>query len=83
MFVNGSITGYGKFTFNSLDNKIYIGQFCNGEMLGFGQILTDNFIYRGFVKNGKFEGYGVYQDLNSNETYKGIFKDGRLIKQEH
>lgn len=84
MWLNGSITGYGKFKFSSPDNKVYIGQFYNGDMYGFGQIFTDNFNYQGMIKNGKFDGHGLYEEFYNNDrkVFKGIFKEGNLVKVE-
>lgn len=45
-------------------------------MYGFGQIITDNYTYSGMVKNGKFDGYGAYEDLTARKGYKGVFKEG-------
>ena len=82
MWVNGSMTGYGKFQFSTPDNKVYIGQFYNGDLYGFGQIITDDYKYRGMVKNGKFDGYGILEQLRLKKVYKGVFKEGFLTKLE-
>lgn len=84
MWINGNMTGYGKFQFATSDNKTYIGQFYNGDLYGFGQIITDNFKYQGMVKNGKFDGYGILEQKKLQKIFKGIFKEGILMKlDEH
>lgn len=74
------MTGSGKYFFNSEDNKIYTGQFFNGNMYGNGIIETTNYIYRGEVKDGFFDGFGRYEDLKTHMVYEGSFiqdkKDG-------
>ena len=46
------MTGYGKYYFSTLDKRRYVGQFYNGDLYGFGQILTTKYHYRGMVKHG-------------------------------
>ena len=72
-WINGQMTGNGKYFFNSEDNKIYTGQFFNGNMYGNGIVETTDYIYRGEVKDGLFDGFGRYEDLKTNLVYEGNF----------
>jgi hypothetical protein len=77
MWINGQMTGEGKYFCDTEDKKVLIGQFYNGTMYGLGQIITKKFVYRGMVKNGIFEGYGQLEDFETLSVYEGNFKDGR------
>lgn len=70
------MTGYGKYFFSSEDQKVYIGQFYCGDLYGNGVLKTKNFIYRGMFKNGEFDGFGRYEDLNVHTIYEGNFLEG-------
>ena len=62
-WINGQMTGFGKYFFSSHDNKVYTGQFYNGDLYGNGVITTDNYTYRGMVKYGYFDGHGKLEDF--------------------
>jgi hypothetical protein len=67
--------GKGTYVFN--DGSLYVGEFVNGNMEGFGK-LTDKFgnIYTGYFKNNKFNGIGKFERTDGTK-YIGEFKDGR------
>ena len=71
------MTGNGKYFFNSEDNKIYTGQFFNGNMYGNGIIETNQWIYRGEVKDGLFDGFGRFENLRTKMVYEGHFIEGK------
>lgn len=78
-WLNGQMTGYGKYIYNSNDNKVISGQFYNGELYGNGVIRTDNYIYRGIVNNGTFDGFGRYEEANGSVVYEGNFCEGLRV----
>jgi len=67
--------GKGTYVFN--DGSLYVGEFVNGNMEGFGK-LTDKYgnIYTGYFKNNKFNGIGKFERTDGTK-YIGEFKDGR------
>ena len=67
----------GKYFFNTDDNKVYTGQFYQGDLYGKGVITTNQYIYRGMVKNGLFDGFGRYEDIETHVVYEGSFKEGK------
>lgn len=73
---NGKMTGEGKYFFNTDDKKVYTGKFFNGDMYGYGVIETANYIYRGMVKNGLFDRFGRYENLQTHVVYEGNFLEG-------
>ena len=60
---------------------IYFGNKCwydkNNNINGFAyEYMNNNIKYRGFFKNGLYEGKGILYDGKDNIIYKGIFKYG-------
>lgn len=64
-WVNGQMTGYGKYFFACDQQKVYTGQFYCGDLYGNGLLQAKDFIYRGMFKNGEFDGFGRYEDLKA------------------
>mmetsp|Transcript_33548 Transcript_33548/g.51584 ORF Transcript_33548/g.51584 Transcript_33548/m.51584 type:complete len:104 (-) Transcript_33548:231-542(-) len=46
-------------------------------MQGNGTIKSKNYIFRGMVKHGEFNGFGRFEDLKREVTYEGNFKQGK------
>ena len=67
--------GQGKITFKTGD--VYIGEFKNNTINGFGQYIWKNgkHIYKGNFLNGKFHGEGLYK-WEDNEYFKGTYFNG-------
>lgn len=67
----------GKGTYNFKDGSVYVGEFVNNHMEGFGK-LTDSRgnIYTGYFKNDKYEGIGKFERTDGTK-YIGEFKEGK------
>lgn len=67
----------GKGTYYFTDGSIYVGEFVNNHMEGFGK-LTDSRgnIYTGYFKNDKYEGIGKFERTDGTK-YIGEFKEGK------
>lgn len=67
----------GKGTFNFKDGSVYVGEFVNNHMEGFGK-LTDSRgnVYTGYFKNDKYEGIGKFERTDGTK-YIGEFKEGK------
>ncbi len=67
----------GKGTYVFSDGSIYVGEFVNGIMEGFGK-LTDKYgnVYTGYFKSNKYNGIGKFERTDGT-IYIGEFKDGR------
>ncbi|MCX7861623.1 MAG: hypothetical protein N2449_01350 [Bacteroidales bacterium] len=67
----------GKGTYVFQDGAVYVGEFVNGIMEGFGK-LTDKYgnVYTGQFKNNKYEGIGKFERTDGTK-YIGEFKNGR------
>ena len=74
-FNNDKKHGQGKITFETGD--VYIGEFKNNTINGFGQYIWKNgkHIYKGNFLNGKFHGEGLYK-WEDNEYFKGTYCNG-------
>jgi hypothetical protein len=74
-FNNDKKHGQGKITFETGD--VYIGEFKNNTINGFGQYIWKNgkHIYKGNFLNGKFHGEGLYK-WEDNEYFKGTYFNG-------
>ena len=70
------MTGFGKYFYNSNDDKVLSGQFYNGEVYGNGIIKSKNYIYRGIINNGTFDGFGRLESLSDGKVYEGNFSEG-------
>ncbi len=68
-------TGKGTYAFN--DGSMYVGEFVNNHMEGFGK-LTDKLgnVYTGYFKNDKYDGVGKFERTDGTK-YIGQFKEGR------
>lgn len=75
-WINGQMTGFGKYFYNSSDDKVLSGQFYNGEVYGNGIIKSKNYIYRGIINNGTFDGFGRLESLTDGKVYEGNFSEG-------
>ena len=59
------------------EGYLYEDDFLNGNFEGEGKLIIKDIIeYRGYFKNGKFNGYGMLTNLNNGETIIGNFIDG-------
>jgi len=76
-WINGKMTGNGKYFFSGKEMKKYTGQFFNGDIYGYGIMETVDYIYRGMVKNGLFDGFGRFEHLKDLEIYEGNFSEGK------
>jgi len=67
--------GKGTYVFN--DGSIYVGEFVNGIIEGFGK-LTDKHgnVYTGYFKNNRYDGIGKFERTDGTK-YIGEFKEGR------
>jgi len=67
----------GKGTYYFTDGSIYVGEFVNNHMEGFGK-LTDSRgnVYTGYFKNDKYEGIGKFERTDGTK-YIGEFKEGK------
>jgi len=67
----------GKGTFQFKDGSIYVGEFVNNHMEGFGK-LTDSRgnVYTGYFKNDKYDGIGKFERTDGTK-YIGEFKEGK------
>lgn len=67
----------GKGTYAFKDGSLYVGEFVNNHMEGFGK-LTDskNNVYTGYFKNDKYDGIGKFE-RNDGTKYIGEFKEGK------
>mmetsp|Transcript_18879 Transcript_18879/g.32247 ORF Transcript_18879/g.32247 Transcript_18879/m.32247 type:complete len:96 (+) Transcript_18879:2-289(+) len=75
-WMRGQMTGFGQYYFSTPDKKSYAGQFFNGDMYGNGVMKTNDYVYRGMIKSGVFDGFGRFEDLQSGVVYEGNFKEG-------
>jgi hypothetical protein len=58
--------------------KVYKGPFLDNKPNGEGITSVDGeYIYEGYVKDGKFDGKGKYHSLKLNYIYEGNFKDNK------
>lgn len=80
-WIKDQMTGFGNYFYSTPDHRQYSGQFYHGELYGNGVIQTTQFVYKGTVKNGLFDGFGRYQDLQTGLVYEGNFKDGQMVEQ--
>jgi len=66
--------------YNDDYNSIYIGEYVNGKINGYGKYFNDNISYHGNWKNNLFDGNGYLEYLNKNDNnikkYIGIFTNG-------
>lgn len=78
-FKNGKKHGMGNYQWN--DNSIYMGNWENDQMSGYGfysKTNDPNFKnYFGYFKNGNFDGKG-YMDKSSSYE-RGIYQNGTLV----
>lgn len=84
-FVDNSISGYGKYEYNSTSENhyfciVYNGEFSEGEFHGQGRLertVGDGIkvIYEGGFQNGKRHGFGSLDDQKT--LYKGGWKQGK------
>lgn len=63
--------------------KKYSGEWKDGYYNGIGidyyfynRNMTDIVRYKGYFKNGKYDGHGKFQDLDGFDLYEGEFKNG-------
>lgn len=57
---------------------MYIGEWNNNVIEGYGEIYyIDDKIYKGFFKNNKKHGFGVFYWKNNDKVYLGFWKDGK------
>jgi len=72
--VNGSLTGYGKITYENGDT--YEGGFANGAFSGKGKfVAAAGWTYEGAFRGGKPNGVGVFT-ASGGGVYDGVFSDG-------
>lgn len=62
-----------------LDDRIYMGQFNNGLLDGYGEFLwPDGKKYFGYYKDDNKHGFGIFVwSTNPLKAYIGFWKDGR------
>ncbi len=67
----------GKGTYVFQDGSMYVGEFIDGVMQGFGK-LTDKHgnIYTGYFKNNKYDEIGKFERTDGTK-YIGEFKEGK------
>jgi hypothetical protein len=75
------INGFGTFSYassrDSLNGKIYRGNFVNGERSGFGTMLRNDIVlYRGFWSKDKKHGMGEAFEADGILVYQGQWKHG-------
>ena len=71
------------YTYDNVRYIQYDGCFLNGQYNGEGIEYfyhSKNKKYEGKFKNGIYNGHGIQYKEEGGEIYKGIFKDGHLIK---
>lgn len=60
------------------DNRIYIGQWINNSMHGYGEFSwKDGKKYAGYYTHDKKEGFGIYYWENPHRVYIGFWKGGK------
>ena len=81
-FINDMISGDGVLSYDITDEgkQIYIGEFRNGLMNGYGKLYYHNkttgeyeLEYIGYFKNNTFNGIGMCFHKNGNKFYEGHF----------
>ncbi len=85
-FINDMISGDGVLSYDITDEgkQIYIGEFRNGLMNGYGKLYYHNkttgeyeLEYIGYFKNNTFNGIGMCFHKNGNKFYEGHFAKGK------
>jgi len=55
------------------NGDVYYGSYHYGKKQGNGKLTTKDFTYNGVFEDGLFQGYGIYNDKNSELKYTGYF----------
>ena len=72
-FENGKRNGKGVLRYFS--NASYEGEFSKGLFHGFGVYICKKYKYEGYYHEGKKQGEGMQENYDSNDLYRGSFKD--------
>ena len=63
--------------------EIFDGEFYRGKFVGKANVLTSEYVYQGFLRDGRFEGKGILRNLKTKIEKKGKFHKGNLLRENN